>query len=123
MPESPGRAQRWEVYVDGEPMGFRLDAKGAPQPDRARLTRMQAHLGMVFQQFNLWPHLSVLGLVIEAPMQVGRLSRAEPRRGANPHPFRLGLCGRTDVRAAVHVLRSARSFVSSAGLRHISKQA
>ncbi len=94
MPESPGRAQRWEVYVDGEPMGFRLDAKGAPQPDRARLTRMQAHLGMVFQQFNLWPHLSVLGLVIEAPMQVGRLSRAEPRRGANPHPFRLGLCGR-----------------------------
>ncbi len=66
-----------EVYVDGEPMGFRLDAKGAPQRDKAHLTRMRAQLGMVFQQFNLWPHMSVLGNVMEALMQVRRLPRAE----------------------------------------------
>ena len=55
-----------EIYVDGELMRYRPGA-----------TRANAALGMVFQQFNLWPHMTVLGNVIEAPLRVKRLRRAE----------------------------------------------
>ena len=38
---------------------------------------MRRELGVVFQQYNLWPHMTVLGNVIEAPMRVRRLPRSE----------------------------------------------
>jgi ABC-type histidine transport system ATPase subunit len=66
-----------EIYVDGEPMGFRIDANGVSRPDAAKMTRMRAKLGMVFQQFNLWPHMTVLGNVIEAPLRVKRMRHAD----------------------------------------------
>ncbi len=43
----------------------------------AQAARLRARLGMVFQQFNLWPHMTVLGNVIEAPLRVRRMRRAE----------------------------------------------
>jgi ABC-type histidine transport system ATPase subunit len=63
-----------EIYVDGEPMGFR---PGAIRADAAQVARMRATLGMVFQQFNLWPHMTVLGNVIEAPLRVKKMRRAD----------------------------------------------
>jgi octopine/nopaline transport system ATP-binding protein len=66
-----------EIYVDGEPMGFRLDPDGTRRPDTAHVARMRARLGMVFQQFNLWPHMTALGNVIEAPLRVKRMRRAD----------------------------------------------
>ena len=39
--------------------------------------RVRADIGMVFQQFNLWPHLTVIGNIIEAPIRVKGLRRAE----------------------------------------------
>jgi ABC-type histidine transport system ATPase subunit len=63
-----------EVYIDGEPMGFRFDEVGRRRPDTpANIARMRAKLGMVFQDFNLWPHMTVIGNVIEALMRVKRL--------------------------------------------------
>ncbi len=49
-------------------------------PDRAverRVRRRRPEIGMVFQNFNLWPHRTALGNVIEAPMRVKRMGRAE----------------------------------------------
>ena len=67
-----------EVYLDGEPVGFRLDADARRTPDTAaNIGRMRAQLGMVFQQFNLWPHMTALENVIEAPLRVKRLPRRE----------------------------------------------
>jgi ABC-type histidine transport system ATPase subunit len=67
-----------EVYIEGEPMGIRPDGGG---PSRARplneINRMRRDLGMVFQQFNLWPHMTVLGNVIEAPVRARPPSRWE----------------------------------------------
>jgi ABC-type polar amino acid transport system ATPase subunit len=51
-----------------------------PQPDpdtRAAARAVRSDIGMVFQHFNLWPHMSVLENLIEAPMRVKRLPRAE----------------------------------------------
>jgi len=61
-----------EVYIEGEPMGVRPG--GGPRPLR-EINRMRRDLGMVFQQFNLWPHMTALGNVIDAPLRVRGLSR------------------------------------------------
>ena len=67
-----------EVYLDGKPMGFRIEADGRRIPDTAaNISRMRAELGMVFQQFNLWPHMTALENVIEAPLRVKRMTRKE----------------------------------------------
>ena len=67
-----------DIFIDGEPMGFRIDAAGRHLPDSAaNIARMRAKLGMVFQQFNLWPHMTVLGNVTEALRQVRGMKRTE----------------------------------------------
>jgi ABC-type polar amino acid transport system ATPase subunit len=51
-----------------------------PQPDpdtKAAARAVRSDIGMVFQHFNLWPHMSVLENLIEAPMRVKKLPRAE----------------------------------------------
>ena len=67
-----------EVYIEGVPMGFveGRDGRRRPRP-LAEVNRLRRDLGMVFQQFNLWPHMTALGNVIEAPMRVRGMSRAE----------------------------------------------
>ncbi len=73
------------VYVKGELIRMR-ESRGAgivPE-DRKQVERIRAKLAMVFQQFNLWSHMTVLENVIEAPVHVLKVSRAEasnvPRR-------------------------------------------
>jgi ABC-type histidine transport system ATPase subunit len=67
-----------EVYLEGEPLGARIDPGGRRRPrSLAEINRMRRELGVVFQQYNLWPHMTVLGNVIEAPIRVRRLPRRE----------------------------------------------
>ena len=55
-----------EIRLAGTPMGFRTDEHGRRRPDSLRnINRMRMDVGMVFQQFNLWPHMTVLGNVVE----------------------------------------------------------
>ena len=49
--------------------------QAAPALERRRSPRCARELGMVFQQFNLWPHMTVLGNVIEAPIRVRGMPR------------------------------------------------
>ncbi|XWX87585.1 amino acid ABC transporter ATP-binding protein [Dechloromonas sp. ARDL1] len=69
------RVDRGEVIIEGETL-VTTDASGhcryAPDKEARRIC---AKMGMVFQHFNLFPHLSVLGNLIEAPMTVKGLSR------------------------------------------------
>jgi ABC-type histidine transport system ATPase subunit len=69
-----------EVYLDGEPMGVRIRADGRHVADSAaNIARMRAKIGMVFQQFNLWPHMTALQNVTEALIQVKGMDRAQAR--------------------------------------------
>jgi ABC-type histidine transport system ATPase subunit len=67
-----------DIVIDGEAIGPSTAGgrrtSGASPKD---IARMRAKLGMVFQQFNLWPHMTVLGNVIEALIQVKRMPRKE----------------------------------------------
>ncbi|WPB81574.1 amino acid ABC transporter ATP-binding protein [Archangium violaceum] len=62
-----------------------------PEVDRQR-----AHIGMVFQRFNLFPHMTALGNVIEAPMRVKGLSRTQAEERGLRLLERVGLLDRKD---------------------------
>jgi len=72
---------------------------GANARDRAaQLQMVRRQVGMVFQQFNLFPHLSVLQNVIEAPLRVLRLSRDEAVSRAKTLLDRVGLADKFNQR-------------------------
>jgi polar amino acid transport system ATP-binding protein len=65
------------VYVDGEPIGYRVDAAGRRVRESFReINRLRERIGIVFQAYNLWPHRTALGNVIEALLVVRRQARA-----------------------------------------------
>jgi ABC-type polar amino acid transport system ATPase subunit len=58
------------IYFEGKPVyRYKLDGKIVIDPER-RVEQIRTQIGMVFQSFNLFPHLTVLGNVIEAPVHV-----------------------------------------------------
>lgn len=63
-------SQQGEILFEGEPVAWRGSGHGRRPGDRAQVTRIRTNLSMVFQQFNLWSHLSILDNVIEAPVTV-----------------------------------------------------
>lgn len=72
------RPNAGEIYLEGEPLGSRLDTSGRRRPrSLAEINRLRRELGVVFQQYNLWPHMTVLGNVVEAPIRVRKLPRNE----------------------------------------------
>ena len=86
-----------EIVIDGRRIGYREGRGGSVRRDGAGgLARARRELGMVFQQFNLWPHMTVLGNVIEAPMRVRRLSRDEAVRIARRYIAKVGLTDKED---------------------------
>ena len=67
-----------EVTVAGETIAMRKRRGGTSEPaDRRQVDRIRTRLGMVFQSFNLWSHMTVLQNVIEAPVHVQKRPRAE----------------------------------------------
>ncbi len=67
---------RGSVFIAGERIG--IDASGRRMKNR-ELARIRARTGMVFQGFNLWPHLTVLQNVMESPVQVKGMGREQAR--------------------------------------------
>lgn len=67
-----------DIFIDGESLCYR-NAAGAQRKPRplVEINRIRRDLGIVFQQFNLWPHMTVLGNVIEAPLRVRGMSREQ----------------------------------------------
>ena len=66
------------IHVAGELIKMRTNKAGQALPaDHKQVDRIRAELSMVFQSFNLWSHMTVLENVIEAPIHVLKLPRAE----------------------------------------------
>jgi ABC-type histidine transport system ATPase subunit len=68
-----------DILIDGEAIGPSTAENGQQRSGASPrdIARMRTKLGMVFQQFNLWPHMTVLGNVIEALVQVKRMPRKD----------------------------------------------
>jgi polar amino acid transport system ATP-binding protein len=88
---------RGRIWVGGEPMGiFTSDDVFRPLPDRA-LNRRRAQIGMVFQRFNLFAHMTALENVSLAPVMVKGLPRAEAAADAARLLAKVGLSDKLDV--------------------------
>ena len=75
-------AESGDIYFDGEAVRWTDEAPRSPA-DKAQLIAMRTQLSMVFQQFNLWSHMSVLQNVIEAPVTVLGKDKQEMIERAN----------------------------------------
>jgi polar amino acid transport system ATP-binding protein len=77
-------SQSGEVLFEGEAVRWKGEGLRRHPADRAQVTRFRTNLAMVFQQFNLWSHMTVLQNVMEAPLTVLGESRevVEPRARA-----------------------------------------
>jgi polar amino acid transport system ATP-binding protein len=85
------RVDGGRIYVDGELVGYR-ERNGRLVEDREReVARKRAAIGMVFQRFNLFPHLSAMGNVIEAPIRVKKVPRKEAEEAGRETLTKVGL--------------------------------
>ncbi len=85
------------VYVHGELIKMAARAGAAPIPqDKRQVERIRANLAMVFQEFNLWSHMTVVQNVIEAPIHVLKVPRAEAVERAERVLQRVGMYERKD---------------------------
>ncbi|HET8969552.1 MAG TPA: amino acid ABC transporter ATP-binding protein [Candidatus Nanopelagicales bacterium] len=85
------------LWVDGELVGYRQKGEKLYELRDNEVCAKRAEIGMVFQHFNLFPHRTALGNVIEAPIQVLRESRSEVTERARALLDRVGLGDRCDA--------------------------
>jgi octopine/nopaline transport system ATP-binding protein len=87
-----------EVRVAGEAILLRQAKGGGREPaDRHQLDRIRTTLGMVFQGFNLWSHLTVLENVIEAPLHVQKRPKADVIDEARSLLAKVGIADKADA--------------------------
>jgi octopine/nopaline transport system ATP-binding protein len=92
--ETPTRGR---IQVTGEEIALTPGKDGNLHPsDRRQLERIRTKLGMVFQSFNLWQHLTVMQNVIEAPVHVLGLSRKDAIERAEALLHKVGLYEKRD---------------------------
>ncbi len=84
------------IWVDGELIGIEERRGRLHRRKPADIARQRAEIGMVFQRFNLFPHRTALGNVMEAPVHVKRIPRAQARERALSLLDQVGLADRVD---------------------------
>jgi octopine/nopaline transport system ATP-binding protein len=85
------------IVVSGEQVKVATAKDGNQHPaDRKQLERIRTQLAMVFQSFNLWPHMTIIENVIEAPVHVLKVPKTEAIARAEKILERVGLYDKRD---------------------------
>ena len=79
------------LFVDGELVGYRQVGEKLHELRESEVARKRAHIGMVFQHFNLFPHMTALENVACAPIRVKKVAREQARAHACELLGRVGL--------------------------------
>lgn len=87
---------RGSVEVDGEQIGYRLKQDRLVPLSSHGIALQRRKIGMVFQQFNLYPHMTALQNIMEAPVGVHGRSRSDARQDALALLERVGLSAKAD---------------------------
>lgn len=85
------------LWVDGELVGYRERGNRLYERHEREVCRQRAGIGMVFQRFNLFPHMTVLENIIEAPLHVKHESKPQAMERARALLQRVGLLGKADA--------------------------
>ena len=89
-----------EIDVDGEMIGYKYVDKGGERVlqtlNDKEVAEQRSKLGMVFQRFNLFPHMTALENVMEAPVHVKHMDKQEARKLAIEELNRVGMGERLD---------------------------
>ena len=85
------------IWVDGHLAGYRIAGRKLHRLSERDIARQRLSTGMVFQRFNLFPHMTALENIMEGPVQILRRSRREVEGEALALLDRVGLASRRDA--------------------------
>ncbi len=80
-----------------EPTGGTITVDGIPMDSDANINKVREEVGMVFQRFNLFPHMTVLQNITLAPMKVRKIERSRAEQTAQDLLDRVGLGDKADA--------------------------
>jgi polar amino acid transport system ATP-binding protein len=86
-----------EIRIEGQLLGWQDTDKGRKRAPQSQINQVRRNVGMVFQQFNLWPHMTALGNVCEALRRVRKLSADEAKKRGMAMLDKVGLAHKADV--------------------------
>jgi polar amino acid transport system ATP-binding protein len=90
-------SQQGEILFSGEPVVWKGEGLSRRPADKAQMIRIRTNLSMVFQQFNLWAHMTILENVMEAPVTVLGRDRADAEKTARAYLDKVGIGDKCDV--------------------------
>jgi polar amino acid transport system ATP-binding protein len=90
-------SQQGEILFRGEPVRWRGEGHGRRPADAKQVLRIRTNLSMVFQQFNLWAHMTILQNVMEAPLTVLGRPRDEVEASARRYLDKVGIGDKADA--------------------------
>ena len=85
------------IYVNGELMGYREVGNGLHEMKPSEIAKQRLGIGMVFQRFNLFPHMTALQNIIEAPIGVAGMKPDEARKLGLDLLKQVGLSDKADM--------------------------
>ncbi|MDQ1849410.1 amino acid ABC transporter ATP-binding protein [Gemmobacter fulvus] len=90
-------SQQGEILFEGEAVHWKGSGLHRHPADKAQVLRIRTNLSMVFQQFNLWSHLTILQNVMEAPVTVLKRDPAEVEAKAREYLAKVGIVEKCDA--------------------------
>lgn len=90
-------SQQGEIKFNGEAVAWKGKGDNRRPSNAEQVLRIRTNLSMVFQQFNLWAHMSILQNVMEAPLTVLRRDRAEVEEKARGYLDKVGIGDKCDA--------------------------
>ena len=91
------KIQKGSIKVNGHLIGYRNENGKLVEDKERNIARQRQEIGMVFQRFNLFPHKTALGNIIEAPIQVRGISEDEAIETGRKLLTRVGLAHKEDA--------------------------
>ncbi|MDX8351220.1 amino acid ABC transporter ATP-binding protein [Cognatiyoonia sp. IB215182] len=90
-------SQQGDILFCGEPVVWKGTGSRRHPGDHQQMIRIRTNLSMVFQQFNLWAHMTILQNVMEAPLTVLKRDRAEVEAAARKYLDKVGIGDKCDA--------------------------
>ncbi len=90
-------SQQGDILFKGEPVKWKGNGLDRHPADFKQMLRIRTNFSMVFQQFNLWAHMTILQNVMEAPVTVLGRGKSEAEESAHRYLEKVGIGDKADV--------------------------